>query len=231
MSVAAPSDWRLRLEDRIVHIETPYDEALVAAVRSIPGRLWDRSGGRWSVWLTPDRAWSLLRVVDNFPALAEDPEPLAGLRREAGLRPRDRFDLELVMPKRDGGHCVSLCDDWSDPELDALVATGDVIRHPAAGRISVVLGHAAAAKVSQLSRRDDIRLSRRLAEQVEILTGSEADSIAGDRRDDGRTQVRFGTRKHEVLITTAQADTFTEALPGATRTGRYRVVAPAEPRV
>jgi superfamily II DNA or RNA helicase len=231
MSVAAPSDWRLRLEDRIAHLETPYDEALVAAVRSIPGRLWDRSGGRWSVWLTPDRAWSLLRVVESFPALAEDPEPLAGLRREAGLRPTDRFDLEMVMPKRDGGQCVSLCDDWSDPEIEALIASGDVMRHPAAGRISVVLGHAAAAKVSQLSLRDDVRLSRRLAEQVEILTGSEAESISGDRRDDGRTQVRFGTRKHEVLITTPQGDAFTEALPGATRTGRYRVIAPAEPRV
>jgi superfamily II DNA or RNA helicase len=135
------------------------------------------------------------------------------------------------MPRRDAPHCVSLCDDWSDPDLDLLVAERDVIRHPAAGRISVVLGHAAAAKVSELSRRDDIRLSRRLAEQVEILTGSEADSIAGSQRDDGRTSVRFGTRRHEVLITSAQADSFADTLPGSTRTGRYRVIAPAEPRV
>jgi SWI/SNF-related matrix-associated actin-dependent regulator 1 of chromatin subfamily A len=231
MSVAAPSDWRLRLEDRICHLETPFDEALVAAVRAIPGRLWDRTGGRWSVWLTPDRAWSLLRLVEHFPQLAENPEPVAGLRREAGLRSADRFDLELIMPRREGPQCVSLCDDWSDPELDRLAAGGDVIRHPASGRISVVLGHAAAAKVGQLARRDDMRLSRRLAEQVEILTGSEAESIAGDRRDDGRTQIRFGTRRHEVLITSAQADAFAETLPGSTRTGRYRVIAPAEPRV
>jgi superfamily II DNA or RNA helicase len=219
------------LEDRICHLETPYDEALVAAIRSIPGRLWDRSGGRWSVWLTPDRAWSLLRLVEHFPKLGEDPEPLAALRREAGLRPIDRFDLELVMPKRESAHCVSLCDDWSDAEIDRLVAEGDVIRHPAAGRVSVVLGHATAAKVERLARRDDVRLSRRLAEQVEILTGSEAESIAGDRRDDGRTSVRFGTRKHELLITTAQADAFAEALPESTRAGRYRVIAPAVPRV
>jgi SWI/SNF-related matrix-associated actin-dependent regulator 1 of chromatin subfamily A len=231
MSVVAPSDWRLRLEDRICHLETPYDEALVAAVRAIPGRLWDRSGGRWSVWLTPDRSWSLLRIVERFPQLGKDPEPLAGLRREAGLRPTDRFDLELIMPRREGPHCVSLCDDWSDPGLEALIAESDVIRHPAAGRISVVLGHAAAAKVQQLAGRDDVRLSRRLAEQVEILTGSEAESIAGNQRDDGRTSIRFGTRRHELLITTAQADTFAETLPGSTRTGRYRVVAPAEPRV
>jgi superfamily II DNA or RNA helicase len=232
LSVQAPSNWRLRLEDRIAHLETPYDEALVAAVRSIPGRLWDRAGGRWSVWLTPDRAWSLLRVVDHFPQLGEDPEPLSGLRREAAVRSADRFDLELVMPRRDGPHCVSLCDDWSDPEIDALVTEGDdVIRHPAAGRISVELGHATAAKVGRLARRDDVRLSRRLAEQVEILIGAESESIAGDRRDDGRTSIRFGTRKHELLITTAQADAFADTLPGATRTGRYRVVAPAQPRV
>ena len=136
------------------------------------------------------------------------------------------------MPRRDGPHCVSLCDDWSDPELNALVSDADdVIRHPAAGRISVELGHATAAKVSRLARRDDIRLSRRLAEQVEILTGAESESIAGDRRDDGRTSIRFGTRKHELLITTAQADAYMDALPGATRTGRYRVVAPRQPRV
>ena len=201
-------------------------------MRAIPGRLWDRSAGRWSVWLTPDRAWSLTRVVDHFPQLAEDPEPVSALRREAAVRPADRYDLELVMPRRDGPHCVSLCDDWSDPELDALVADADdLIRHPAAGRISVELGHAAAAKVGRLARRDDIRLSRRLAEQVEILIGAESESIAGDRRDDGRTSIRFGTRKHELLITTAQADAFADTLPGATRTGRYRVVAPAQPRV
>ena len=46
------------------------------------------------------------------------------------------------------------------------------------------------------------------------------------QRDDGRTSIRFGTRRHEVLITTAQADAFADELPGATRTGRYRVVAP-----
>jgi SWI/SNF-related matrix-associated actin-dependent regulator 1 of chromatin subfamily A len=226
LSVQAPSDWRLRLEDRICHLETPYDEALVAAVRAIPGRLWDRSGGRWSVWLTPDRAWSVLRLTEHFPGLAEDPEPVDALKREAGLRSRDRFDLELVMPRRDGPHCLSLCDDWRDSDLDALVARHEVIRHPAAGRVSVVLGHAAAHDVERLSRRDDIRLSRRLAEHIEILTGSAADSIAGQQRDDGRTAVRFGTRKHEVLITTAQGDAFTEALPGATRTGRYQVIAP-----
>jgi len=226
LSVQITSDWRLRLEDRICHLETPYDEALVAAVRSIPGRLWDRSGGRWSVWLTPDRAWSLLKLTEHFPQLAADPEPIDGLKREAGLRTHERYDLELVMPRRDGAHCLSLCDDWPDPEIEAIVARHEVFRHEAAGRISVVLGHAAAHDVERLSRRDDVRLSRRLAEHIEILTGSAADSIAGERRDEGRTAIRFGSRRHEVLITTAQADKFAAELPGSTRTGRYRVVAP-----
>ena len=226
LAVQVTSDWRLRLEDRICHLETPYDEALVSAVRAIPGRLWDRSGGRWSVWLTPDRAWSVVRLTEQFPQLAADPEPVDGLKREAGLRSDERYDLELVMPRRDGPHCLSLCDDWRDPQLDALVSGHEVIRHPAAGRISVVLGHATAHEVEKLSRRDDVRLSRRLAEHIEILTGSAADSIAGAQRDEGRTSLRFGSRRHEVLITSAQADSFADAVPGATRTGRYRVVAP-----
>src|SRR3954466_6255316 len=234
MSVAAPSDWRLRLEDRIAHLETPYAEALVAAVRSIPGRLWDRSGGRWSVWLTPDRAWSLLKLTEHFAQLAADPEPIDGLKREAGLRSHERYDLELVMPRRDGAHCLSVCDDWRDPEIEALVGRHEVFRHEAAGRISVVLGHAAAHDVERLSRRDDVRLSRRLAEHIEILTGSAADSIAGAGPDAGRTALRVGARpptrcgprRHEVLIPTAQAEKFAAELPGSTRTGRYRVVAP-----
>src|SRR4051794_11152353 len=130
------------------------------------------------------------------------------------------------MPRRGGAHCLSVCDDWRDPEIEALVARHEVFRHEAAGRISVVLGHAAAHDVERLSRRDDVRLSRRLAEHIEILTGSAAASIAGERRDEGRTAIRFGSRRHEVLITTAQADKFAAELPGSTRTGRYRVVAP-----
>ena len=226
LAIQVTSDWRLRLEERICHIETPYDEALVAAVRSIPGRLWDRSGQRWSILLGPDRAWSVLRLTEWFPQLAADPEPLEGIKREAGLRARGWFGLEMVMPRRDGPHCLSLCDDWDDPQIGELLERHEIVRHPASGRISVVLDAASAVDVERLSRRDDVRLSRRLAEHIEILTGSAADSIAGAQRDEGRTAIRFGTRRHEILITTAQADAFAGALPGATRTGRYRVVAP-----
>src|SRR4051812_24020072 len=102
MAIAHASEWRLRLDERICTLQTPYDADLVSAVRSIPGRLWDREAARWSVWLTPDRAWSVLRLVESFPLLAGDGEPIAGLERHAGQRARDRYDLELVMPIRDG---------------------------------------------------------------------------------------------------------------------------------
>src|SRR4051812_24969681 len=139
LAIAETSEWRLRVDERLCLLETPYDKELVAAIRAIPGRLWDRSAARWSVYVTPDRAWSLLRLVEAFPLLGSDEDGVAELRRRAGPRSTDNYDLELVTPLKDGQQCLSLCDDWHDRELERLIAEHTSLHHPQAGRVSVVL--------------------------------------------------------------------------------------------
>src|SRR3954453_16578932 len=139
LAIAETSEWRLRVDERLCLLETAYDKELVAAIRAIPGRLWDRSAARWSVYLTPDRAWSILRLVEAFPLLGADEDSVSELERQAGPRSGDRYDLELVMPVREGAACLSLCDDWHDRELERLIAEHESLHHGPAGRVSVVL--------------------------------------------------------------------------------------------
>lgn len=231
MAVASSPPWAFEVDERRCFLDTPYDPTFVGAVRTVPGRFWDAQEKSWSVWVTtPDRAWSVRRLIgrfDAFTALGDARDRLDALVAE---RWTDRFDLELVAPERDGPVCLSLCEDWNDNELQALVTTHRVTRHPETGRVSLALTSPLAHDLRRLAaRRDDIRLSRRLTDQ--IGTQSSLSRRAGTPGTYGRTSVRFDGGRQWLLIRTPRLRWFARSLPHARASGPDALLAPATPLV
>jgi hypothetical protein len=189
VAVATQQRWWAVMDGGRLHLHTTYDNAFVGAVRAIPSRTYHPETQHWSVGLANDRPRSLLRLIEHF-ALQVDAETDA-LLRSAADAVRDTFDLELVRPLRDFPACVSLCDDWPDAELRALCDQHECVTHPEVGRTSLILDTPSAHAARALwHRRDDVRWTRPLADEVERAARMSAARVDAGAAPPGRWAAR-----------------------------------------
>lgn len=230
-------------------LRTPFDVALIEAIRAIPGRVFDPRTKHWHVGLANERPTSLLMLLDHFDDVEVTEEGELHLR-ELALRKPKAFGLELVQPVKGAAACVSLMDRWRDPELHELLERFDHFLHPEVGRISLVLTPPSALAVKELhDRRADVLWTRKLAEHVNTLAqrarpklerdgeaGGPVSTVDGDGNGhDGGGQslegrwitVRFTEGRSRVFITTSQVAEVLKALPDSEPDGHQVVVAPA----
>lgn len=216
-------------------LRTPFDVALIEAIRAIPGREFDPRTKHWRVRLINERPASLLALLAHFDDLQIEPDGLKRLQ-ELAAKPSDGFALEIVQPVKGQGVCVSLGDDWRDAELYDLVDRFDHFAHPEVGRVSVLLTPSSALAIKELyERRDDILWTTKLNEKVDELAKRARPDLkplkpAADQGQtmDGRwITVRFTEAQTRVFITTSQPEAVIAALPEAEADGFQVVVAPA----
>ena len=244
-SFAIATERSLTVLEKEAVLRTPFDVALIEAIRAIPGRVFDPRTKFWHVGLANERPASLLLMLERFDNVAVDEDGMEHLRALAARRPTT-FGLELVQPVKGASACVSLMDHWRDPEIHQLVERFDHFIHPEVGRISLVLTPQSALAVQEIhDRRKDVLWTKKLAEHVNTLAArarpklerSEEDFAgAGDGSGaDGEGQtmegrwltVRFTEGRSRVFITTSQPAEVIAALPYAEPDGFQVVVAPA----
>ncbi len=241
---AIASERSLTVLEKEAVLRTPFDVALIEAIRAIPGRVFDPRTKFWHVGLANERPASLLMMLEKFDNVAVDPDGMEHLRAMAARQPKT-FGLELVQPVKGASACVSLMDHWRDREIHLLLERFDHFIHPEVGRISLVLTPQSALAVQEMhSRRKDVLWTRKLGEQVDTLAararprleptdeelaggdGSGADG-SGVTMEGRFLTVRFTEGRSRVFITTSQPKEVIAALPYAEPDGFQVVVAPA----
>lgn len=244
-SLVTTSERVLTVLEKEAVLRTPFDVALIEAIRAIPGRVFDPRTKYWHVGLANERPASLLMLLEHFDTVFVDEEGMAHLR-DLALRKPKTFGFELVQPVKGAAACVSLMDHWRDREIHQLLERFDHFVHPEVGRISLVLTPQSALAVQELhDRRKDVLWTRKLAEHVGTLAArarpklerTDDDPVAGgdgSGADGGGASlegrwltVRFTEGRSRVFITTSQPAEVIAALPGAEPDGFQVVVAPA----
>lgn len=152
-------------EEGVCSLHTPFDPRLRAAVRAIPGRYWDQDLGAWKIRLGPDRAESVARLVEAFPALRATPATLSAL--DALRRQRDVGSPAIESVKPDESFAISLLSDWDHPLMNDMRRFFRPHPHPEIGRLSVPITNETRNPLLTVIERHHVRLHTRARERLE----------------------------------------------------------------
>src|SRR5947209_11820069 len=151
-------------EDGICILRSPWDPALKRVIRAIPGRFWDEELTAWTIRLTPDRAESVARLMRTFPVYEAAPGAMEAIERFRDRRNLRKPMIEGVTP--DDEYCLSLCDDWVHPVLDAMRRFFRPRPHPEIGRLSVAVTDETRNPLLTLIERNDVGLHIRARQRL-----------------------------------------------------------------
>lgn len=220
---------------------TSFDAELVAALRAIPGRAYDRESKIWWIRLRSrnvvlvDRARSLVDLLRAYPELELD-DAHDQLRTMAEIA-QTSFVLDIVLPVNGGPACVSLRDDWVDPELADLLLRGQALVHPEVGRVSLALDCATAIAVGAMwQRRADVLWTPKLqraaesapSETITFPTSGPLGAHRNPRQSEPVAAVSFVSGGQCLKIDSHDAATLAARLPGSTRCGHRTLFAAAD---
>jgi len=223
-----PAECSVVLEGGLAHLRAPDDHPSLRSILAIPGRGYHPDDGHWSVRLRNDRPRSVLRLVDYHSAGVTPDDRLV---LEAAAANRPTFDLELVRPSRriDFPNCVSICDDWDDPDLRWLAKRLRRHAHPEIGRLSIVIDQRSAQAFAELyARRADVRWTGPLAAEItKVLDARPATSPALNR---GRrtASVRFVTGRQHLEIASYNRDALIGDFAAPRRVGQFTFLVAAD---
>jgi hypothetical protein len=227
--MARQADCSVVVDGDLAHLRAPDGHRSLWSVLAIPGRGYHPDDGHWSVRLRNERPRSLLRLIDHH-AIRVSPDDRATLRA-AVAADRATFDLELVRPSRrtDFPDCVSLCDDWDDPELRLLAKRLRRHAHPDVGRFSIVIDRRSAAAFHELhARRADVRWTRALAAAIEHALDAPRPSPAAVSRGRRTASVRFVAGRSELEISSYDRDRVIADFAAATPVGKFTFLVAAD---
>ncbi len=201
-----PAGCSVAVDGELAHLRAPDGHPSLTSVLAIPGRGYHPDDPHWSVRLRNDRPRSILRLVDHHAAQITAADRLA---LEAAAADRPMFDLELVRPSRRGDfpNCISICDDWDDPDLRWLAKRLRRHVHPDVGRLSIVIDRRSAQAVAELyARRADVRWTGPLAAEVQRALQSTRPSPAAVTRGRRTASVRFVAGGNELEVASFTRD-------------------------
>ncbi|HEX3875221.1 MAG TPA: DEAD/DEAH box helicase [Solirubrobacteraceae bacterium] len=216
------------IDGELAHLRTPADHPALWSVLAIPGRGYHPDDGHWSVKLRNDRPRSLLRLADRY-SIAISPADRLVLESAAADRPT--FDLELVRPSRrtDFPNCISVCDDWDDPELRLLSKRLRRHAHPDVGRLSIVVDRRSAAAFQDLhTRRPDVRWTGQLAAEIEQALDARRATPTAVNRGRRTASVRFVAGRDKLEIASYDRDAVIPGFAAPTRVGKFTFHVPAD---
>lgn len=219
-------------------VHTSFDAELIAALRAIPGRRYAPESKIWWIRLSSrdvllvDRARSLVDLLRAYPELELD-DAYSRLRTIAESD-QAWFVLDVVLPLSDGPSCVSLRDDWVDPDLADLLLRGHALEHPEVGRISLALNGQTRTAVNGLwQRRADVlwtpALQRAAAsptpETVTFPTCVPTGPHRNPRQSGPVAAVSFVSGGQWLKIDSSDAADLAARLSGSTRSGHRTLFA------
>jgi hypothetical protein len=228
--MAPAADCSVVIDGDFAHLRTPAGHRSLWSVLGIPGRGYHPDDGHWSIRrpLRNDRPRSLLRLI-AYHSMRISPHDRLVL--EAAATDRSTFDLELVRPSRrpDFPNCVSLCDDWDDPELRLLAKRLRRHAHPDIGRFSIVIDARSARAFAELhTRRPDVRWTGPLAAEIKQVLDAPRASPAAVNRGRRTASVRFVAGRAELEIASYDRASVITGFAGATRVGQFTFLVAAD---